>query len=187
MTIDIGSEIERAIGHGPAHRPVAEQLAAGRSAARRRRRGQAACAVAVIAMVATGSTTLSHGRHDSQSDTSAAATQDLYADVPPEDRRHEPILSDQAPVAISLAGELVTLPGVRVTRTVENPLDLTPPGFSIGVEFTLRGETQRRLLHADATTDGAVVEAGSPSDKSFDVWVAEAAVWAATNREAVGE
>ena len=141
----------------------------------------------MLAVVTTTFTATVEGVDTSGGVAADVQNPDLYDDVRPEDRRHEPTLSRDSPVGIDLAGGLVVLRGVIVRRTVENPMGLTPPGYSMGVEFELDRQIHWRLLHVDATSEGAVFLEGAPRDKTFGEWVSEASRWAAKNRDSVGE
>lgn len=184
--MNLAEELDRAIGEGPTNRPLSQRLAAGRKALRRRTMVQV---VATVCVVAVGGAILSTTIGDvttSVSVASDAQSSDPYEATPPQDRRLEPTLSRQAPIGLDLTGNLVVLEGVLVTRTIQNPMNLTPPGYSMGVEFQFERETSWRLLHVDATSEGAVFIEGLPRDQTFKEWVSEASRWAAKNRGSEG-
>ena len=185
--MNLAEELDRAIGNGPTNRPLTQRLAAGRRALRRRAAAQVLAAVCVLAVGGVILSTTMDGITTSGDIASEAAqSSDLYETIPPQDRRTEPKLSRQAPIGLDLAGNLVVLEGVLVTRTIQNPMNLTPPGYSMGVMFQFEQATFWRLLHVDATSEGAVFAEGLPRDQTFDEWVSGASEWALKNRGSVG-
>lgn len=175
--MSMAEEFERAIGDGPPHLPLSVRLAAGRRAVRRRRVGRAVAAMALlVAMGATLPAALDRAEGAGEVASDVQAT-DPYGAIAPEDRRPEPVLTRDEPVGIDLAGDLVALDGVRVRRTIDNPLSQAPPAYSVGVEFSFEGRIHWRLLHVDATSsgvagDGLVAEGPStPAARTTPRWV----------------
>jgi len=184
--MNLAEELDRAIGDGPEHQPLERRLTAAHRAVRRRRGMQIACTVCVLAVVAAIAPTFGASERPG-SVASEVQAPDPYEGIPAEDRRTEPTLSRDSPVGLDLAGNLVILRGVIVRQTIENPMGLAPPGYSMGVEFELDQQKYWRLLHVDATTESAVFMEGAPREKTFEEWVFEASEWAKKNRESIGE
>lgn len=164
MSTDLQDALDRSFGTGPQHPPVAEQVAVGRRALRRRR--ALAAAVAAGALVIAGT-------------TYAVAT------AGPSAGPETPVASVPDPSAVDrdgwragetvryVDGELELRPGVTVNERRTNPLGYLPPATSDGLDLTYRG-TRRWVLTESSDTGTGLVES-LPSDTwaSFDAWIAD--------------
>lgn len=177
MSTDIRHDIDRSFGEGPAHPPLAHQVAAGERALRRRR-GTAAlatcAAVAVLgasyAVATSGSST--EGRTPIATDPTTAATSatsPVHNGVP---SPTEPPWEGDDPVRY-VHGELQVRPGVVVHERLLNPFGYTRPDASDALDLTFEG--QRMWVLTEQVGRGSTYTSSTPSAgwASFHDWVTD--------------
>ena len=164
-------ELDEAIGHGPAHRPVEDRIDAGRRALRRRRAAVGLAAFGMVAVVGVGYAVSGTG-------LLGRATGDVAIDPTPspsptrEGEPAAPAWEDQTPIRY-LDGRLQIRPGVVVHEHIENPYDYSPPRLSDALDLTFEG--QRTWIIAEQTRNGFGYYSSVPSNgwASFSDWVTD--------------
>jgi hypothetical protein len=172
--MSITDELERAIGHGPANRPVQQTVAAGRRALRRRRAATAVAGLAVVGVLGgtwagAGAGTWLRGGEvgvaTSPSPTGDAETENEYA-------------GEEPPAHFSDTGELVLRSGVTVVREVDNPMGYEAPKRSVGLVLDDAGTRIWALLEDEPRGAASVYDDARQTFPTFDLWLADAvAVW----------
>jgi hypothetical protein len=169
MSQQLQQELDRAIGDGPAHRPVEETLQAGRAALRRRRVG-AVAAAAVLALVGTTYAVVSPGadRH---------ATGEVAVDPTPSPTE-EPVPVSRPwgkgeTVRYADDGALEIRSGVEVHEHIENPYGYAPPATSDALDLTFRGSRTWAILERHADGESASFAQPSNGWASFADYVAD--------------
>jgi hypothetical protein len=168
--MSIAEELDRAIGHGPGHRPIEERIAAGRRAVRRRRAVGAVASLAVVAALGGSAWALADGgtRTSGDVDPPIATTTPAAKPAPPAEKRWE----DDTPIRY-LGGELQIRPGVVVHQRIENPYGFQPPKLSVALDLTY--QRQRQWILAEHSKNGFGYISSVPSNgwASFEAWVAD--------------
>jgi hypothetical protein len=168
-------ELDEAIGHGPAHRPVEQRIDAGRRALRRRRAAAGLAAFGMVAVLGAGYAVSGAGLLDratgdvaTEPTPSPAPSPSPTQDAVPTDQKWE----DHTPIRY-LDGELQVRPGAVVHEHIENPYDYQPPRLSDALDLTFEG--QRTWIIAEQTKNGFGYSSSVPSNSwpSFSDWVAE--------------
>ncbi|GAB3793256.1 hypothetical protein [Nocardioides ungokensis] len=156
--MDIGTEIDRSFGDGPAPGPVDDLLARGRRSLRRRRLATGTAALAVVVIVGGGAWS-STGSGPSGTDSSPAVATDptptpsasASASATPTPDPLAQALRGGELVALTLDGRLAVRDGVDILKRVPNPMGSTEPATSLGLEISYRGKTYWYLLDSDGT------------------------------------
>lgn len=170
--MSIAEELDRAIGHGPGHRPIEERIAAGRRAVRRRRAVGAVASLAVVAALGGTAWALADGG----SRTSGEVNPPIATEAPPSPSKTAPPAKvpweDDTPIRY-LHGELQIRPGVVVHQHIENPYGYQPPQLSDALDLTYQG--QRQWVLADKDKNGYGYTSSVPSNgwANFEAWVAD--------------
>lgn len=159
--MNLTDELEKSFAHEPAHRPVEQQLAAGRRLVRRRRTVTGAAALAVVAVLGAGYAVVGSG--DDKASDPPIADQKQPTDDPVDDDLK---LQDWG-VSVSRDGELLTAPGVQVIESVPNPEGYGPPGKTYGVAYDRDGTTNWVLIDPS----GGSHEVAFQSFPTFDYWL----------------
>lgn len=167
-------QLDREIGDGPAHRPIEARLTAGRAAVRRRRL-VAGSAALVAALVAGTAVLLGGGSEPTATNKPPIATLATPTSTPtptPVEPRRRTSLSTEL-VVLEPDGTLDLARGVKLVRSIPNPLGVALPSRSVGLEITFRGETYWQVL--ESTPDGGFT-ASDPAGKAFatlEDWVTD--------------
>jgi hypothetical protein len=169
-------EIEQSFGNGPAHRPIEDVLVAGRRGVRRRRTVTGlATAVATIAVL--GATYAVTAPGSGGNGSTPIATDPAPSSAPAVDEEGNTFdLGGDAEVTLTEDGELVLGPDVVVRQQVDNPMHVSPPEYSVGLDVAVDGERQWILLGSGPGSGWGVsqlADGGSPAE--FEQWVADSA------------
>lgn len=162
-------EIDRSFGDGPAHRPVAERIQAGRKALVRRRVTGGVAALAVVAALGGTTWAIAPGEGPATRGTNVAT------DPPPtpgESESAAPAWEDNTPLRY-LDGELQIRPGVVVHDRIENPYGYQPPKKSDALDITFEGKRQWAIVRLTERGYGYSSTAPSNGWASFADYVAD--------------
>src|SRR5262245_42796975 len=127
-------EIEQSFGTGPEHRPIEQQIEAGRRALRRRRMVAAMAGVGVVAVIGTTYAVVSP---DSEGRATGVAAVDPTTTPSPTLDTAVP-WDDDTPLRY-LDGDLQIHPGVVVHEHIDNPYGHEPPDLSDALDITFDG------------------------------------------------
>lgn len=164
-------ELDEAIGHGPAHRPVEHRIDAGRRALRRRRAAAGLAAFGMVAVLGLGYAVSGAGllgRASGEVTIDPTPSPAPTPDGKPAVQEWE----DHTPIRY-LEGALQIRSGVVVHEHIENPYDYRPPRLSDALDLTFEG--QRMWIIAERTGNGFGYSSSVPSNgwASFSDWVAD--------------
>ena len=172
---DLGDEIERSFGTGPALVPVEERIAAGRRALVRRRVASGVAALAAVAVVGTGAYAVSPG------DPAGRGTGQVAVDPTPTPTPTPSPTSSEQPggpweddiPARYIDGELQVRDGVVVHQHIENPYGRAAPRTSDALDLTYHG--RRMWVIVDLGKNGYGLTSSTPSNgwASFADYVAD--------------
>ncbi|WP_180934657.1 hypothetical protein [Nocardioides ungokensis] len=156
--MDIGTEIDRSFGDGPAPGPVDDLLAAGsavpatpsarhrdRGTGRGRHRRRRSLVEHRVRPVRHGLLTGRGHRPDAHPERQCQCQ--CHADPRPTRQA----LRGGELVALTLDGRLAVRDGVDILKRVPNPMGSTEPATSLGLEISYRGKTYWYLLDSDGT------------------------------------
>lgn len=172
--MDLRESFDRALDGGPAHRPIADRLAAGRRATRRRRMGAGAGVVAaVVAVGGVGWAALpgQGGAVDGSVATSPTATQTPTTDPA------TPISPERVPLfGYDLeSAELQTADGLVIKQQIDNPVARQGVVSSAAVA-TYQGERVWLMAAVLPGRGGWSSEQPAIANRTFEQWVHELAV-----------
>jgi hypothetical protein len=173
MDTDLRDELDRSFGDGPAHPPVASDLAAGRRALRRRRAVSALVTCGVVAALGASYAVATSGQ-----------PQDAGGQIAVEPTRSPSLQDSSSGVATArpwqdgevvryVGGSLEVRPGARIHERVDNPQGYAPPDRSDALDLTLDGH---RMWVLAERSDGKIsIGSSTPSNgwASFADWVAD--------------
>ena len=179
--MDIGTEIDRSFGDGPAPEPIDALLARGHRSLRRRRLATGAAAL-VLVVVAGGGAWSATGSGPSGHDSSTPVATDptprpgtSTTSDPSQATTPDPLaqaLRGGELVALTLDGRLAVRDGVEVLKRVPNPLGYTDPGTSLGLEIRYRGTTYWYLLDSDGEQGtGSIHDEARRSFPTLTTWL----------------
>lgn len=170
--MDLKEVLITRLGDGPGHRPVAERIAAGKAARRRRRAVVAVgCLTAVVLLGGAGYATVALTQRDS------AAPDDRTATVPHVDSAPTAVV--KAPerawpeVILDARATLYVPADAEVVSTIENPLGVSAPLHSVAVELEYDGQPGWFIeVHEGEGTSGFAATAEEHQEfATFEAWV----------------
>jgi hypothetical protein len=167
LTERMRAELDESFGGEPLDRPVAQRLADGHRALRRRRAVGVLAACGVVAALGTTYAVGSSGAsRDAGPVVAADPTPSAAASTDPATLSWE----DDTPIQY-LDGQLYVRPGVVVHERVENPLRYRSPRTSDALDLTFHD--QRMWIITDATDHGFGYSSSVPTGTGFRDWVDE--------------
>ena len=174
MDLDLHESLTEGFGPEPPHRPVADRLAAGHRAVRRRRLAGSVVAVAAATAVGLGATALSNGSSEQPGQVATDPTTDPTAEP-----TTDPAAGwDEGELArYNDAGILELRPGVAVIDRVDEPYgDPTDYHHSVALALEFQGAQSWLIMEWDTDPDGASSSssgAGAAPEGDFQDWVAQ--------------
>jgi hypothetical protein len=174
MDLDLHESLTEGFGPEPPHRPVADRLAAGHSAVRRRRLAGSVASVAPATAVGLGVTALSNG--SSERPGQVATDESATATPTPTGTSTEQAWADGDLARYGTDGQLEIRPGVTVKEQVDNPFGRTAPDDSVALDVVFQGQESWLILDISYDAGGSYSSMGSgthpglPWD-SFEDWV----------------